>query len=36
MTFDDLSIEPEQEFELCVDANGIHEYSPKYVYFISL
>lgn len=30
MTFDDISTEPEQEFELCVDTNGIHEYPLKY------
>lgn len=34
MTFDDISTEPEQEFELCVDTNGIHEYSLKYIYLI--
>ncbi|KAK1120822.1 hypothetical protein K0M31_011026 [Melipona bicolor] len=36
MTFDDVTIEPEQEFELCVDTNGIHEYSPKIVKFSSV
>ncbi|OAD59835.1 hypothetical protein WN48_07955 [Eufriesea mexicana] len=36
MTFDDVTIEPEQEFELCVDTNGIHEYSPKVVKFSSV
>lgn len=29
MTFDDVAMEPEQEFELCVDTQGVHEYSPK-------
>ncbi|XP_076753817.1 PITH domain-containing protein GA19395 [Xylocopa sonorina] len=33
MTFDDVATEPEQEFELCTDTNGIHEYSPKVVKF---
>lgn len=33
MTFDDAATAPEQEFELCVDTYGVHEYAPKYVYF---
>lgn len=36
MTFDDVATEPEQEFELCVDTMGVHEYSLKYVCFIML
>ncbi|XP_006612046.1 PITH domain-containing protein GA19395 [Apis dorsata] len=36
MTFDDISTEPEQEFELCVDTNGIHEYPLKIVKFSSV
>lgn len=35
MTFDDVVTEPEQEFELCVDTHGVHEYSPKVVKFSS-
>ncbi|XP_017787604.1 PREDICTED: PITH domain-containing protein GA19395 [Habropoda laboriosa] len=36
MTFDDVVTEPEQEFELCVDSTGVHEYSLKVVKFSSV
>nr|XP_012134804.1 PREDICTED: PITH domain-containing protein GA19395 isoform X1 [Megachile rotundata] len=36
MTFDNTAVEPEQEFELCVDTHGVHEYSPKVVKFSSV
>ncbi|XP_050588185.1 PITH domain-containing protein GA19395 isoform X2 [Bombus affinis] len=36
MTFDDVATEPEQEFELCVDTMGVHEYSLKVVKFSSV
>ncbi|XP_029056233.1 PITH domain-containing protein GA19395 [Osmia bicornis bicornis] len=36
MTFDDAATAPEQEFELCVDTYGVHEYAPKVVKFSSV
>ncbi|KAG7208521.1 hypothetical protein KM043_014740 [Ampulex compressa] len=33
MTFDDVATEPEQEFELCVDTYGLHDYPLKVVKF---
>ncbi|XP_076237524.1 PITH domain-containing protein GA19395 [Calliopsis andreniformis] len=36
MTFDEVSTEPEQEFELCVDTYGLHEYDTKVVKFSSV
>ncbi|XP_015438675.1 PREDICTED: PITH domain-containing protein GA19395 [Dufourea novaeangliae] len=35
MTFDNATV-PDQEFELCADNNGIHEYAPKVVKFSSV
>lgn len=32
MTLDEMIPTPEQEFELCVDTHGIHEYSLKYIH----
>lgn len=29
MTFDDVSLEPDQEFELQKDTEGMLEYNPK-------
>lgn len=36
MTFDDVTTEPDQEFELCIDTHGVHEYSAKVVKFSSV
>ncbi|XP_076179265.1 PITH domain-containing protein CG6153 isoform X2 [Ptiloglossa arizonensis] len=36
MTLDEMIPTPEQEFELCVDTHGIHEYSLKVVKFSSV
>ncbi|XP_045772875.1 PITH domain-containing protein CG6153 isoform X4 [Maniola jurtina] len=36
MTFDDVSMEPDQEFELQKDTEGILEYNPKIVTFSSV
>ncbi|XP_043257604.1 PITH domain-containing protein GA19395 [Colletes gigas] len=36
MTLDDVATEPEQEFELCIDMHGMHEYSLKIVKFSSV
>ncbi|XP_053983319.1 PITH domain-containing protein GA19395 [Hylaeus anthracinus] len=36
MTLDDAATTSEQEFELCVDTHGIHEYSLKVVKFSSV
>lgn len=30
MTFDETAIEPDQQFELCNDQYGVHEYPVKY------
>nr|XP_033325061.1 PITH domain-containing protein CG6153 [Megalopta genalis] len=35
MTFDNI-VQPEQEFELCVDNYGVHQYFPKVVKFSSV
>lgn len=32
MTFDDVTIEADQEFELCNDETGVHEYPLRYVH----
>lgn len=34
MTFDDVSMEADQEIELQKDSEGILEYAPKYVFYI--
>ncbi|XP_015607757.1 PITH domain-containing protein GA19395 [Cephus cinctus] len=36
MTFDNVATEPEQEFELCKDDHGFHEYPIKIVKFSSV
>ena len=35
MTFDDVATQPDQEFELCMDTHGVHEYPLKVVKFSS-
>lgn len=36
MSFDDVSLEPDQTFDLQKDVEGVLEYTPKWVFFYLL